>query len=178
MQYKGILTWLSTHRQITTRSHKITVKTEYTSACILIYLSVASQGEMVDHHVRSRKTDAHTQTNRLDPAEDICGRQSCPIHCSCSSDGIHCGLVIHWPYPSWHSLKARSVVNVYATWQSDMKFGTMYKKLSHNPLSSIAPMVRLATLQSTVHKCTQHFFRHCTVCLFSMPAKKTKNKTM
>jgi hypothetical protein len=171
MQYKGILTWLSTHRQITTHSHKINVMTEYTSACILIYPSVASEGKWQNiMYGAGRQT--YTQTNRLDPAEDVCGQQSCPIHCSCSSDGIHCGLTIHWPYPSWHSLKVRSVVNVYATWQSDMKFGTMYRKLSHNPLSSFAPMVCLATLQSTAHKCTQHFFRHCTVWwLFSTPAK-------
>ena len=46
-------------------------------------------------------------------------------------------------------------------------------KKSHNPVSSFAPMVHLTTLQSKAHKCTQHFFGHCTVwCLFSMPVKK------
>jgi hypothetical protein len=34
-------------------------------------------------------------------------------------------------------------------------------------------MVHLATPQSTVHQCTRHFLRHCTVRhLFSMPAKQ------
>jgi len=130
-------------------------------------VSVASQ-EVEEHHVSSRRT--HTKIKQLDPAEDVCWQQSGPLQCSCSSDGIHCGLVIHWPHPSLHSLKVRRPVNVYAAWQPDMKFGTMYKKLPHNPLNSFALMVPLVTLQSTVHKCTQHFFRHCTVwCLFSTP---------
>jgi hypothetical protein len=126
---------------------------------------------MEDHHVRSRRTDVHTKQ----PAG------SCRKRLWTAVMSIRVFLFLWWytlwagnslTIWSWHSLKVRRVVNVYATWRSDMKFGTMYKKLSHNPLSSFAPMVHLATLQSTVHKCTQHFFRHCTVwCLFSTPAK-------
>ena len=149
MQYsfKGILTWLSTHRQIAPHSHRPALWLN-TSALVFWFsclYGITGNGRTSCKEQQDRCT--HKPTGWILQKTSV---DSSHVHYTvpCSSDGTHCGLVIHWPYPSWHSLKVRHVVNLYAVQQSDMKFGTMYKKTVTQPAEFI---------------CTHSTFGHTTV---------------
>jgi hypothetical protein len=139
-------------------------------------VSMASQ-EMEEHHERSRRTDIH-----MNQPAGSCRRRLW------TAVTFITPFLFCWWYTLWDgnslTISILTLSKSPTCCQHSCRVAIRHEvwnyvqKLSHNPVSSCAPTVHLATLQSAVHKCTEHFFRHCTVWrLFSMPAKQHVVKT-